>query len=176
MGRSEGYCSALRWTSDEEPTVTSEHRERISDWLIMFGAIGLLGSLFLTWSHQFSPAFLAYWGASDRLRGVPPNPTAWQVYSAADVLLAIVALGLVVVALVGGRGARWGGLVAVASALAFTLHAQAAPPTNGANIFDPSLRVPNYFPNTPGSGAGETVALVALVLALAGLALSFTTD
>ena len=42
------------------------------------------------------------------------------------------------------------------------IHAIASPPMNaGANIFQPSNNVPNYFPISPGAGIGETVALLA---------------
>jgi hypothetical protein len=156
--------------------VTTEQREVVADWLIVGGALALFGSLFLTWSHQFSPAFLAEFGASDQLRGVPRDPTAWQVYSAADLLLALLAAGLVSVALMGTRGPRSVALVAAIIALVFTLHALSRPPTNGANIFDPALSVPDYFPDSPGAGFGETVAIAGLVAALAGLGLSFTAD
>jgi hypothetical protein len=156
--------------------VNKEQREVIADWLIVFGAIGLFVSLFLTWSHQFSPSFLAQWGSSPQLQGVPHNPTAWQVYSAADVVLATLALLLVAVAMIGTRPARMVALLAAAIGLAFTLHALSVPPTNGANIFDPALTASNYAPNSPAAGAGETVALAALGVALAGLVLSFTAD
>lgn len=153
-----------------------EHREVLADWLIVIGALGLFGSLFLTWSHQFSPAFLAKLGASDQLRGVPRDPTAWQLYSAVDVVLAVLAGGLLVVALVGSRPLRLGALVCAGIGLAFTLHALSVPPTNGANIFDPSLSGPTSVPNSPGAGIGETVATAALTAAITGLALSFTAD
>lgn len=139
--------------------------------LILIGALGLFGSLFLTWSHQFSPAFLVEWGTSDLLRGVPHDPTAWQVYTAMDVVLALLAGALAVIAVRGGATARLAGLAAVAAALAFTLHAVIDPPTNAPLLFNPALNVPNYFPQSPGAGPGETVALVALLLALVGLAL-----
>lgn len=153
--------------------MSKDNRELVGDWLIVVGAVGLFLSLFLTWSHQFSSAFLAQWGSSDQLRGIPHDPTAWQVYSAADVLLALVALGLVVTALVGGRRIRAAAAVASAIALAFTLHALAHPPSQGANIFDPALSVPNYFPNAPAAGVGETLAILGLVIALVGLAVSY---
>src|SRR5205823_5352529 len=143
---------------------------------IIVGAVALLGSLFLTWSHQFSAAFLTRWGSSDQLRSVPHDPTAWQLYSAADVLLALLAVGLVVAALAGGRADRAGMALASGVAAAFTVRALTAPPTNGASIFDPTLPVPGYFPNAPAAGVGETVALIGLGLALAGLVVSFTAD
>jgi hypothetical protein len=146
-------------------------RERLADWLIVAGAAALLISLFLSWSHQFSPAFAAQWSQSVVLRNVPHDPTAWQVYTVADVLLALLAIGLVVLALRGGRRARVGGLIAVAVALAFVVHALGVPPTNGADILTASGPL-----NAPASGAGETVALVALAVAICGLALSFTAE
>jgi hypothetical protein len=154
----------------------ARRREVFADWLIVAGGLALFISLFLTWTHQFGAAFLTRFGSSSQLLGVPHDPTAWQVYSTADVLLALLALALVVVALLGGRRSRIGTLVAAAIALAFTLHAQSTPPTNGANIFDPSLTVPGYVPTGATAGAGVTVAIVALGVALIGLALSFTAD
>jgi hypothetical protein len=154
----------------------TRRRELLADWLIVAGGFTLFISLFMTWTHQFGGAFLAQFGSSSQLQGVPHDPTAWQVYSAADVLLALLALALVVVALVGGRRSRMGAVVACAIALAFTLHALSKPPTNGANIFDQSLSVPAYFPTGATAGPGITVAIVALGVALIGLALSFTAD
>ena len=156
--------------------MSNDRRELVADWLVIVGAIGLFISLFLPWSHQFSAAFLAEWGASDLLRGVPHDPTAWQVYASTDVLLALLAIALVVVALKGSRRVRAGAAAAAAVGLAFTLHALSTPPTNGANIFDPSLSVPNYFPNTATAGIGETLAVIAIVVSLIGLVLSFTAD
>jgi hypothetical protein len=156
--------------------MNSRRRELLADWLIVIGAVGLFISLFMTWSHQFSASFLVQFGSSSQLQGIPHDPTAWQVYSTADVLLALLAVALVVVALVGGRGVRIGALVAAAIALAFTLHALSKPPTNGANIFNPALSVPSYFPAGTTAGPGLSLAIVALGLALIGLALSFTAD
>jgi hypothetical protein len=156
--------------------VTRGRREAAADWLVVIGALALFGSLFLTWSHQFSPAFLAEWGASDQLRGVPRDPTAWQLFSAADAVLALLAGALVAVALRGSRAMRGCALVAAIGAVVFVAHALGHPPTNGANIFDPSLSVPDYAPNSPSSGPGEIVAMIALGLAIAGLTLSFTAD
>ncbi len=151
---------------------TRARRERLADWLTLVGALMLFASLFLTWSHQFSPAFLAVWGATEKLQGVPQDPTAWQVYSASDVLLALLSVALVGMALVGTHRARAVVLGLSLLALVFSLHALATPPTNGANIFDPSLSVPSYFPNSPAAGPGETVASIALGVGIAGLLLS----
>ena len=43
-------------------------------------------------------------------------------------------------------------------------------------VFVPSLNTPAYARNAPTSGLGEDVALVALVLGIGGVALSFTVD
>ena len=150
-------------------------REGIADWLIVFGALLLLLSLFLTWSHQFTNTFVQEVGA-DQLRGVPREPTAWQVYSIADVLLALLAAALVVAALVAGRGARISALVAAVLALVFTIHASNVAPTNGVNIAVPNAGVAHLVPSTATSGGGEVVAIVALGIAIVGLALSFTVD
>jgi hypothetical protein len=156
--------------------LSREAREVIADWLILLGAVALLVSLCLPWSHQFSRAFLAEWAGSVQLRNVPHSPTAWQVYSAADVLLALLAGSLLAVALTGGRRRKLAVLIASACALAFTLHARSVPPTNGADISQPAVGVPGYVANSPAAAAGETVALAALGVAIVGVALSFTAD
>ena len=153
-----------------------ENRESLADWLIVVGATALFGSLFLTWSHQFSAAFLNTFGSSELLDGVPHDPTAWQVYSTADIALTLVAAGLVATARFGTRSWRFVATAAVLIALAFTLRALAVPPTNGANIFNPSLSVPDYASPGATAGVGETVALIGLIVALGGLLLSFTAD
>jgi hypothetical protein len=150
--------------------VRREVREVIADWLLLAGALALIVALFLPWSHQFSRAFLAQWGPTGALRGIPRSPTAWQVYSMGDVALAALAVALLVVALIGGRTRRVVVLAATAVALAFVVHAAAVPPTLGAEGLNGPVS------NSPGSGAGETVALAALAVTLAGLLLSFTAD
>jgi hypothetical protein len=142
--------------------------------MVIVGSVGLVVSLFLAWSHQFSRAFLAEWGSSAQLQGVPHDPSAWQVYSTADVVLVVLAVALVLVALRGGPRVRFVALLAAAGALAFTIHALSVPPTNGATIFDASTGT--YAPNSPASGAGEVVAVIGLGLAMLGLAVSFTAD
>jgi hypothetical protein len=154
--------------------VDKETREALADWLIVGGAVVLFASLFLTWSHQFSQPFLLQFGSSDLLRGVPRDPTAWQVYSAADVLLMLLALALV--AVVGTRPVRIAAAVVGAVALGFTLHALSSPPTNGADIFHAAYSVPQYSSSGATAGAGETVAILGLLVALGGLAFSFTAD
>jgi hypothetical protein len=156
--------------------VSKATRETIADWLMLIGALVLFGSLFLAWSHQFSPAFYSVWGGSSALAGVPRNPTAWQVYSVADVLLAVAAGALLAVALRGGRTGRWLTLLVLVIALAFVLHAASDPPTNGADLLGAAAQAPGYTPNMPQAGAGETVAVAALGLGIPGLLLSLTAD
>ncbi len=54
--------------------VSKGDREAVSDWLMVLGAPVLFVSLFLTWSHQFSPAFLAQYANTPALRGDPARP------------------------------------------------------------------------------------------------------
>ncbi len=143
---------------------------------MLLGAPILFLSLFLTWSHQFSPAFLAEYGHTAALQSVPRDPTAWQVYSIVDVLIALLSLCLLAAALRGSRHWRIAVLLGLLVALAFTIHALGAPPTRGANLFDPSLKPPGYTPDHPTSGPGEVVALVGLGLGIGGVLLSFTAD
>jgi fatty acid desaturase len=156
--------------------VTRATRETLSDWLMTLSAPILFGSLFLTWSHQFSRSFVSQYGASSALRGIPRDPDAWQVYSAADVLLALLGAGLLALALWGGRLRRLTVALALAVALAFTLHASSSPPTNSVPVFVPSLNAPAYASSSPSSGPGVIVALVALGLGIAGVLLSYSAD
>lgn len=156
--------------------MTKATRETIADWLMLLAAPILLGSLFLAWSHQLSPALRARYGSTAILQGVPADPTAWQVYSTADVLLALVAAGLLAAALRGGRSGRAVLTGAVMIALVFTVHALSVPPANGVTVFDSLASPPGYVANPIRAGVGETLALVALVMGLAGLLLSFTAD
>lgn len=144
-------------------------RERVGDWLIVIGAVALFASLFLTWSHQFSPHFLAVFGATSQLADIPRDPTAWQVYSFVDVVLAVLAVALVGVALAGGRVLRLCAVAAAVVGIVFVVHAIGTPPTNGANIFSPGTAGPAFQSSSPAAGVGETVALVGLGLAVAGL-------
>jgi len=134
----------------------------------------LLVSLFLVWSHQLSSAVVRRYGATGTFDGVPRAPDAWQLYTAADVLLALLAVALVVAALRGNRALRIVLVGAVAVAIAFVVHAIAVPPTNGANVFDP--RTGAYVATGASSGPGEALALVALALAAAALLASLTAD
>jgi hypothetical protein len=156
--------------------VSKGARETISDWLMAIAGPLLLGSLFLTWSHQLSAGVTARYGTTAALAGIPANPTAWQVYSGADVLLALVAAGLIVVALWGGRARRIALALALVVAVVFVIHAMSVPPANGALLYDPTLTPPGYGANAVGSGTGEVLAFVALALGGAGVALAFTVD
>lgn len=149
-------------------------RETLADWLMMVAGLVLLLSLFLAWSHQFSPSFLARHRDSPLLQSIPRDPDAWQVYSVADVLLALVAGGLLTVALWGGRARRLALAIALVVALAFTVHAVSVPPTNGVVVANPAAS--GYVATGAAAGAGETLALVALVLGAAGVALSYSVD
>jgi hypothetical protein len=155
--------------------VSKDSRGVIADWLVLLSAVGLFLSLFMTWS-RLSPAYLAVADQLQTLQGVPPDPTAWQVYTAADILLAVLAAGLIVVALAGSKRGRICALAAAFLALGFVIHAAGAPPTTGAaDAFQPSLDVPTYVAPSPEPGAGETVAIIALVMAVSGIGVSLTT-
>jgi hypothetical protein len=154
--------------------VSKGKREAISDWLMMLAGPILLGSLFLTWSHQFSRSFLARYASSAALAGVPHDPNAWQLYSVVDVLLGLVAAALIAVSLRGTRNARVALALGLAVAVAFTIHALSVPPTNGADLFDAAAD--HYAADLPTAGPGVTVALVALVLGSVGVLMSFTAD
>jgi hypothetical protein len=155
--------------------VTKDDRSVIADWLVLFSALVLGISLFLTWS-RLSPSYVALADKLRALQGVPRDANAWQVYTAADVLLALLAVALLVLALKGPRTARICTLMGCVLALAFAVHAEGVPPTNGATALRPGLGIPSYLPPSPTPGAGETAAIIALVAAIGGLSLSLTTD
>lgn len=138
---------------------------------MLVGGVLLFISLFLTWSHQLTPEIRRAAAGSAILSGVPADPTAWQVYSIVDVLLALLAVAVVVLALAGPARARPIVLGLVLVALAFTAHALSAPPTNGVLLVNPAAPG-RYVPRDATAGAGEAVAIVALALASAGLGLS----
>ena len=147
-------------------------RQLIGDWLLVVAAALLLGSLFFTWSHQFSPAVLRIPEMRVALAGVRGNPDAWQVYSVADVFLAVLAGALLFTALFGvGRGLPVV-LTATAAALLFVIHAANAPPTNGDDVVLPGSG--EAVGSLARVGPGETVALLGLGLALAGLTLGLS--
>lgn len=104
------------------------------------------------------------------LHNVPRDPTGWQVYAVADVLLALLAATLLALALIGGPRARAVGLLAAAAGLAFALHAAGHPPTNGADVTAALAGIRNSVT----AGSGETLAIAALCAAIAGLGLGFT--
>lgn len=158
----------------QSSAVSKGMREAIADWLMVLGAPLLAVSEFLTWSHQFSRGFLARYAGTPALAGIPHDPTAWQVYSVADVLLAVLAAGLLAAALRGARPARIAVLLGLLVALLFVLHALGTPPTKGADLFDPAIG--GYTPNHPVAGPGELVALVGIGLGLVGVLVSFTAD
>lgn len=156
--------------------MTKDNRGLIADWLVLLSGVLLFASLFLTWS-SLSPAYLAVADQLQTLQGVTRDPNAWQVYSAADVALAVLAGALLVVALIGSKTARITAVIASVLALGFVIRAAGAPPTNGAaEAFRPSLGVPQYVAPSPRSGPGEALAIVALVAALGGLGLALASD
>lgn len=156
--------------------VSKDDGNVVADWLILFSAFVLTVSLFLPWS-SLSSAYVAVADRLHTLQGVATDPDAWQVYSAADVLLFVLAVMLVYTALAGPRAGRVVALVATVLALAFTIHAEAVPPTNGApSAFRPGLGVGSTVTPDPSSGAGEAAAIIALLVALGGLGLSLVTD
>ncbi len=151
--------------------------QALADWTVLIGGVALFASLFLAWSHQLPDSALAVTGGSPALRGVPRDPTGWQVYSITDVLLALLAGALLVVALAGrSRAARIGVLVAGAIAFAFTVHALRTPPTNGVLVLNPVATSPQYLHPAATAGVGETLALVALALAGFGLLVGVVTE
>jgi hypothetical protein len=152
--------------------VRHEGRQAAANWSILAGGVLLFVSLFLTWSHQIPPWLPARLGRG-ALAGVRRAPDAWQVYSAADILLCLLAAGLGWCAVTRRRSVRWLSAGLAAGAMAFVAHAVSAPPTNGV-LFQLGGRGGRVYGAAapPSPGAGEVLALIALALALGGLALA----
>jgi hypothetical protein len=140
-------------------------------WLTVIGAAVLFGSLFLTWSHQITPAeHRIFRGAV--LYGVPANPDALQVYAIAGEVLGVIALGAVAAGLWGQRRGLALALIAVGVGLAFVIHAQTVPPTNGLLLATGAGQSARYVKDSASAGPGEVVALIGLILCGVGLLLA----
>ncbi len=137
----------------------------------------LFASLFLTWSHQLPKSVLSVAGQLARAPGRARDPTAGRSTRVADVLLALLAAALVSVALVGrSPAARLVVLAAGAIALAFVVHALGTPPTNGVLVLNPVADLAAVPAPGRDGGGGETVALVALALAIVGTLVGLVTS
>jgi hypothetical protein len=135
-------------------------------------------SLFLDWSTRSARAlrdFLIMFGSLDRLGPVLSSfdRTGWQVYPVAGSLLAALAALLVAVAFVGGRPIRPLVTILSLAALVFAIHALAAPPASAGSRSLIAPLTPHDGVTALGAeaGPGETLAIVALIVALVGLAL-----
>jgi hypothetical protein len=137
-------------------------------WLTVVGAALLVGSLFLTWSHQLPAAERrVFHGAV--LYGVPANPDALQVYAIAGEVLGLLAGGVAAAGLWGQRLGSALALAAVAVGLAFVIHARSAPPTNGLLLATGVGAGARYVIDPATPGPGETLALVGLGVGAVGL-------
>jgi hypothetical protein len=136
--------------------------------------LALLASLFLVWSHQLSAPALRSFRRAGALDGVVLNPTAWQLYTSMDVVLAAVAVGVVAAGALGGWRVRALAALLACAALAFVVHALAVPPTNGVLVIGPGAAgaAARYAVTGATAGVGETVAIAGLGVALAGLLIS----
>lgn len=148
---------------------------RIPDrWLTSLGSLALLVSLFLVWSHQLSAPALRSFRRAGALTGVVLDPTAWQLYTSMDVVLAALAVGVVAAGALGGWRARAVATLCTCAALAFVVHALVVPPTNGVLVIGPGTAgaAARYAVTGATAGVGETVAIAGLGVALGGLLMS----
>jgi hypothetical protein len=138
--------------------------------LTCLGAAALIGSEFLTWSHQLGPAERRILHGAV-LFGVPTKPDAWQVYAIAGEVLAALAIGVVAAGLWGQRRVRALALAAVILGLIFVIRAAGTPPTNGLLLVAGGGDARQYLTDPATPGPGETVAIVGLALCAVGLVL-----
>jgi hypothetical protein len=158
--------------------VTVEARSRLATALVVCGALGLLGSLFLEWRISPVHNFLILFGALDRIGGFfAADRTGWQLYSVANILLALLTALLLVAAFVRRRPLRAVAAILALAGLAFAIHALLATPgpTGSRTAIGGSGAGPIVSRDVPALyaavGPGETVAIVALTLAVLGLAI-----
>lgn len=144
-------------------------RVRVAAALIAAGAAALFVSLFLTWSSTGLGNYLVVFGAVHRLAAALPHRDAWHTYSVADILLAALAAGLFVAAVFRHRVFRIVIAVFALAGLAFCIQSVADPP-KVAGVGRLGLGFMLAFVSS--AGAGQTVAIVALAIALLGLALT----
>lgn len=145
---------------------------RTGRWIAAVGGALLFASLFLTWSRSPYRNLLVVFGAVNRSGGFSAagTKTAWQAYSVGDVCLAGLAVAVATAALSNRGGVRRLVLIATGAGLIFTID----------QIVDaPGPTVPREFARTlPArfadalawrAGGGETLATVALIIAIVGL-------
>jgi hypothetical protein len=137
---------------------------RTAEWLQVAGGVILFAALFLTWSHQYPASALSVPGMRAALAGAPRDASAWQVYSVADILLALLAV-VSVVTVLASRGRVLVVLLGLLTT-AFVAHAIASPPTNGLDLIVPGGT--RYLARAAAAGPGETLALVGLAVAMVG--------
>lgn len=155
-------------------------RPGIGEALTGLGGVALLLSLFLPWSRQLTPQLAAAVGHAPALLGVVANPTAWQVYTSADVVLALLAAALMALGArpAAGPALRWSATAAAVLAMAFVAHALVVAPTRGVLFAHQvhgragAVSGTRYLPHTATRGSGEVLALGALAVALLGLGTS----
>jgi hypothetical protein len=136
--------------------------------LTLLGGALLFVSLFLTWSHQLGRAELSRFGGA-ALYGVARDPTAFQVYAIAGVVLALLAVGVAAAGLWGQRPVRALALLGALLGLAFVIRADVSAPTNGVLLVARMGPSAGYFRDPATAGAGETLAIAGLGIAAAGL-------
>jgi hypothetical protein len=135
----------------------------------------LLVSLFLTWSNGPGRSnFAILFGALDRLSGEFGGSarSAWEAYSVADLALAALAIFVIAAVISKQRWLRLAALIAAAAGLVFTIDQLLNPPRVA---LPKEIVVPTNIPHdwfASASGAGETVAIGALIASLLGLAAS----
>jgi hypothetical protein len=138
----------------------------------------LFGSLFADWRLSPVRNFLILFGALNRLGGsfILGDRTGWQLYSVADILLAGLAFVLLAAAVIDRWQLRAATAALALAALVFAVHALLDPPGLGSGPLAGFSGVGSIAAGDAGiypaiAGPGETLAIVALVIALLGLAL-----
>jgi hypothetical protein len=158
--------------------VSSSAAARAGRFTAGLGAVGLLVSLPLAWSSVPEAGWWSYPPLSAIAYGPGPRSvtrSAWQLHTLGDVGLCLLVVILAVCALRAGRIGLWLAIAGCLAGLGFTVARIVSPPgaQTGLLAGNPSPALRRLNAEIHGTwGAGEIVALVALVLAIAGLVLA----
>jgi hypothetical protein len=139
------------------------------------GAAGLLVSLSLAWASAPEAGWWSYPPLNGIGLGAEPvrvTRSAWQLHTLDDIGLCVLVVVLAVCALRAGRAGLWVAIAGCLAGLGFTIARMISPPRAQTGLLvgsdSPALR--RLGAEIHGTwGAGEIVALVALVLSIAGL-------
>jgi hypothetical protein len=165
----------------ESRCVRTREVARVGRLVASVPALILFASLFLTWGGNGRANFLVVFGALDRIGGsfkTPPSENAWQAYWVVALALAVLAALIVVAVFVDRPRVELLAVFTAVLGLGFAIDQIADPPQTALALPTTFVRsAPAGFPHELFGGApgvGETLATVALVVAIGGFLVMLT--